>query len=121
MALHRAGELRSFEDFSKMMSNFPYLKPIDKNRRNLLLRELYQIAESRKRMEDMGKIERDRLPKVRADRRRTQRTVRLLREGLERIREARASGNEDLSACEEESNAIDWNSQGLHLLTWRKF
>ena len=109
MADHPAGELRSFEHFSQMMTNFPYLKPIDKKRRNLLLRELYQIAEGRKQMEDMGKTERDSLPKVRADRTRTQRTVGLLRGMLQKLTEARASGDEDLSACEDESNAIDWN------------
>jgi hypothetical protein len=109
MADHWAGELRSFEHFSRMMTDFPYLKPIDKKRRKLLLRELYQVAEGRKQMEDMGKIERDSLPEVRADRRRTRRTVGLLRGALQRITEARASGDDDLSACEEESNAIDWN------------
>ena len=65
------------------MSNLPYLKPIDEKRRNRLLRELYQAAVAENLWRIVGKIERDKLPEVRAERRRTLKKVRLLREALE--------------------------------------
>jgi hypothetical protein len=103
MADHQAGELRSFEHFSQMMSNLPYLKAIDKKRRNLLLRKLYQAAVDKSIMEGLGKAFRDGLPAVRAARRRTVKAVGLLGKALRAVGEARASCKVDLAACETKS------------------
>lgn len=103
MVVFPIGELRSFEDFSEIMGNFPYLKQIDERRRNRLLRELYQIALNKRIMEGIGKALREDFPKVRRARRHTLKAMGLLREALQSVGEARASCNEALAACEEKS------------------
>ena len=94
--------MRTFEAFSEIMTNLPYLKPIDEKRRNRLLRELYQAVVEKNFMEEVGKDLRDKLPEVRAKRKRTLKVVGLLAKALQAVMEARASDGDDLAACERE-------------------
>jgi hypothetical protein len=106
MADYQPGELRSFKDFSKIMGNFPYLTPIDEKRRNRLLSELYDVAVHKCLMEASIKSLRDKLPKMRATRRRSLKAAGLLREARQAVSEARALCGDDLAACEEQSKTI---------------
>jgi hypothetical protein len=103
MADHPAGELRSFEDFSEAMTNFPYLRPIDEKRRKRLLREIYQAAVEKDVMGKWAKAFRDRLPEIRRTRGRILKTAGLLREMLRAAQQVRASYNDILAVCEEKS------------------
>jgi hypothetical protein len=103
MADHQAGEPRSFEDFSGMMSNLPHLRAIDEKRRNRLLRELYKAALDKRIMEGLCKVFNDGLQEVRAARKRTLKTCRLLGKALQAVGEARAPCEVDLAVCETKS------------------
>src|ERR1700758_4943694 len=102
---HRAGELRSFKDFSEMMSNYPYLKPIEEKRRNRLLRELYQVAADKYVMEEISKRLRQQVPEIRATTKRNVRAAGLVRKALQAIDEALQAINDALQAIAEARSA----------------
>ena len=109
MVVFPIAELRSFEDFSEIMGNFPYLKPLDERRRNGLLRELYQVALEKCIMEGLGKAFREDVPKARRTRSLTLKAIGLLGEALQNVEEARVSCKDALVVCEEKSKTAGEN------------
>lgn len=108
MADHAEGNLRSFEAFSETMNNFSPFARVDKKTQNHLLRKLYEAAKEKEQMEKMCKIQREMLVELRKERRGHLKAIGLLRKALQAVKEARASHSDELDACEEKTNAIDW-------------
>ena len=100
MEKYEQGELRKFKDFTDTMAELTQLKRVDEERRPELLRELYEFAVDRRRVEREAQNEKDLVPEVRANRKRSTDVIRLLETAYQAVKKARASNPDLLTNCE---------------------
>src|ERR1700751_3977777 len=97
----------SIRDFSKMMSEIPYLKELDRRHRETLLKELHKVAKDKEWKEYRRTYERDLSKESREARRRLFVSSGLLRHALQDIRKARQVCPDELEDIES-SHLDEW-------------
>ena len=94
-------KLRSRKDFDDTMVTLRQLKRIDENQRVELLRELYDLAADRERIEREVQNEKELFSEVRVNRKRRMATIRLLKTAYHALLKARDSNLDLLLHCEQ--------------------
>jgi hypothetical protein len=88
VADHQPGVLRSYKEFAEQMSDVPAFKLLSDGKRNLLLRELYELASDKDQADRAGQIAKEAVGEFRAEKNRAQKASKLLSRALQVLRDA---------------------------------